>query len=235
LFERALSLDAHNVRALIGLAGAITWRVNQFWSDDPAGDIERAEKTIDEALALQPFNSSAHGWKSLILYAKRQWGPAIAEAETAIAQDPNNAGAYANAGFFKMFLGHAEDGFAGLETALRLSPRDPLVPNWQSMMCHLHANLAQWEQAIEWGNKSIAGNPRNVYALVVLAAANAWAGRENEAKEAVAQLQKLYPGITVRAFASPDWSDNPTFLARGERFIEGLLKAGLPEGQAKTN
>ena len=52
---------------------------------------------------------------------------------------------------------------------------------------------------------------------------------------AVAQLQKLYPGITVRGFAGPDWSDNPTFLARGERLIEGLLKAGLPEGQARTN
>jgi hypothetical protein len=35
-----------------------------------------------------------------------------------------------------MFLGHTEDGFAGLETALRLSPRDPNVPLWQFYMCH---------------------------------------------------------------------------------------------------
>ena len=93
LFERALSLDANNVRAMIGLAGALTWRVNQFWSADPGGDIARAEKAIDAALALQPGNWSAHGWKSRLLYAKRQWGPAIAEAETAIALDHNDAGA----------------------------------------------------------------------------------------------------------------------------------------------
>ena len=110
LFERALSLDANNVRAMIGLAGALTWRVNQFWSADPGGDIARAEKAIDAALALQPGNSSAHGWKSRLLYAKRQWGPAIAEAETAIALDHNNAGAHADAGFFKVFLGRSEDG-----------------------------------------------------------------------------------------------------------------------------
>jgi hypothetical protein len=60
-----------------------------------------------------------------------------------------------------MFLGHSEDGFAGLETALRLSPRDPLVPWWQFNMCHLHTHLAQWEQAIvrqvdrEWQRRHV--------------------------------------------------------------------------------
>ena len=41
----------------------------------------------------------------------------IAEAETVIADDPNNAVAHAQIGFSKMFLGHAEDGFADVETA----------------------------------------------------------------------------------------------------------------------
>jgi hypothetical protein len=31
--------------------------------------------------------------------------------------DPNYAPAYAAAGFFKIYLGRAEDGFAGVETA----------------------------------------------------------------------------------------------------------------------
>ena len=50
---------------------------------------------------------------------------AIAEAETAIADDPNNARAIAMASFYRMYLGHAEDGVVGQETALRLSPHDP--------------------------------------------------------------------------------------------------------------
>jgi tetratricopeptide (TPR) repeat protein len=64
----------------------------------PAGDIARAEKTIDAALTLQPDSSAAHCAKGQVLFAKRQSGPAIAEYETAIALDRNNAAAYAQAG-----------------------------------------------------------------------------------------------------------------------------------------
>ena len=126
----------------------------------------------------------------------------------------NNADAYAAASFFKMFLGHSEDGFAGVETALRLSPRDPSAHFWQFFMCHLHTHLAQWEQAIEWCSKSIAGDPTDFFPLVDLAAANAWLGHDKEAKEAAAQLQKVYPGFTVQTWAGIHWTDDPTFNAQ---------------------
>ena len=153
----------------------------------------------------------------------------------AIADDRNWADSHAAAGFFKMLLGHSEDGFAGVETALRLSPRDPNVPDWQFYMCHLHTHLAQWEQAIEWCSKSIAGNPQNCFPFVDLAAANAWAGHDKEAKDAAAQLQKVYPGFTVQTWAGIHWSDDPTFNAQYQRIVEGLRKAGVPEGDKKTN
>ena len=184
---------------------------------------------------FQPDNSLAHSTKGWLFFAKRQWGQAIAEAETAVTEDRNNADAHAAASFFNMWLGHSENGFAGVETALRLSPRDPNVPEWQFFMCHLHTHLAQWEQAIEWCNKSIAGDPSDFYPLVDLAAANAWAGHDKEAKEAVAQLQKVYPGFTVQTWAGIHWTDDPTFNAQYARIVEGLRKAGVPEGEKKTN
>ena len=162
-------------------------------------------------------------------YGKRQYSQGIAEADAAIAADPNNAWAHAFAGFWKLYLGRAEDGFPGLETAFRLSPRDPGVPYWQQQVCVLHNFLAQWEQAIEWCEKARAGAPANVYTLVHLAAANAGAGHDKEAKEAVAQLQKFYPGYTVQRYAGTHFSDDPTFSAQRARIVEGLRKAGLPE------
>ena len=235
LFERALSLDANNIQAMTGLTNVLATRVNNFWSEDRAADIGRAEKTIDAAIALQPDNSSAHRQKALVYMDKGQWGPAIAEAETAIANDQNSAMAHAQASFWKMFLGRSEDGFAGVETALRLSPRDSYVPWWQYYMCALHAKLAQWDQAIEWCNKAIAGNPQNWFPYVDLAAANAWAGHDKEAKEAAAQLQKVYPGFTVQTWAGIHWTDDPTFNTQNQRITEGLRKAGIPEGEKKTN
>jgi adenylate cyclase len=235
LFERALALDPHNLLAMTGLAGVLQERVGQFASKDPPADIARADGLINAVLAIQPDNSWPHGIKAWLFFAKRQFGPATAEAETAIAEDPNYADAYAAAGFFQLFLGQSEKGFASVEKALRLSPRDPGVPFWQFFMCHLHSHLAQWEQAIEWCSKSTAGDPTNFFPLVDLAAANAWLGHDREAKEAAAQLQKVYPGFTVQTWAGHHFSDDPTFDAQFQRVLEGLRKAGLPEGEKKTD
>ena len=235
VFERALALDPHNLRAMTGLAGVLQERVAQFASKDPPADIARADELLNAVLAIQPDNSWAHGIKAWLFFVKRQFGPATAEAETAIAEDPNYADAYAAEGFFQLFLGHSEKGFASVERALRLSPRDPGVPFWQFFMCHLHSHLAQWEQAIEWCSKSTAGDPTNFFPLVDLAAANAWLGRDREAKEAAAQLQKVYPGFTVQTWAGHHFSDDPTFDAQFQRVLEGLRKAGLPEGEKKTD
>ena len=73
------------------------------------------------------------------------------------------------------------------------------------------------------------GRARVFYPLADLAAANAWAAHDKEAKEAAAQLQKVYPGFTVQTCAAIHWSDDPTYNARDARIIEGLRKAGLPE------
>ena len=235
LFERALALDGQNVPALIGLSAALNSRVVGLASENPAIDIARAQLTIDRALAVEPDNSAAHMVKGDLFFDDHQIRPAIAEAKAAIQFDPNNADAHAQASFWNMFVGRSEDGFTGVETALRLSPRDPFKPFWQFYMCHLHTHLAQWEEAIDWCSKSISNDARNFYPLVDLAAANAWAGHDKEAKEAAAQLQKVYPGFTVQTWAGIHWTDDPTFNAQYARIVEGLRKAGLPEGDKKTN
>jgi adenylate cyclase len=236
LFERALELDPQFVPAMVGLAFSLAVRVTNLRSNDPKGDVARAEDWAERAVVAEPDNSVAHLAKAYVLgFGKRQWALAIAEADAAIAADPNNAEAHAQRGFWKMFLGQSEDGFSGLETAFRLSPRDPDVPIWQYNMCGLHAHLAQWEQAIEWCEKAHAGAPEFWYPLAELAAADAWVGHDKEAKEAAAQLQKVYPGFTVQTWAGRHRSDDPTYNVRDARIVEGLRKAGLPEGEKKTN
>jgi adenylate cyclase len=235
LSERALALDPQYEPAMVDLSFALNDRVGSLWSQDPEGDIARADKLADSALALQPGDAWAHMAKAQVFFTKRQWKAAISQTEAALADDPNNPSAHANLSFWNMFLGHSEDGFAGVETALRLSPRDPGVPGWQFYMCHLHTHLAQWEKAIEWCGKSIASGNASMFPFVDLAAANAWAGHDKEAKETVAQLRKLYPDFTVQSWAGIHWSDDPTFNEQYARIVEGLRKAGLPEGEKKTN
>jgi adenylate cyclase len=237
LFEKALSLDAKNIRALIGLSAELS-SLDDFGSESDA-QRARAEQLIDAALALQPDNSLAHYTKSLFYNGKHQWGQAIAEAEKALVDDPNNASAHAQIGFYKMYLGHAADSLADVATALRLSPRDPNVTWWQYFVCHFHSHLEQWEQAIEWCNKSIASGNETQWPYTDLAAAHGWLGHAKEAKEAAAQVLKYDPEFTIQGWIESPlhdrWNGDPKFKAQLDRIVEGARKAGIPEGEQKTN
>ena len=77
-----------------------------------------------------------------------------------------------------------------------------------------------------------SGNPDAMRSasLVDLAAANAWAGHDKEAKDAVARLRKARPGFTLqKLWPRIRWTDNPDFKAQWARIVEGLRKAGLPD------
>jgi hypothetical protein len=104
-------------------------------------------------------------------------------------------------------------------------------------MCHAHAHLAHWEQVIQWCEKSALGSPRFWYPWIDLAAANASLAHDREAGDAAARLQKLFPGITVQTWAgvAAQISSDPTFAAQIQRIAEGARKAGVPEGEQKTN
>jgi adenylate cyclase len=228
-FQRALALDPQNARAMKDLAAALVMTKNNRWSDDPEGDIVRAGDLVDAALAMRRFDSEAHQIKGMVLAAQHKWGAAIAEAENAIVQNPNNARAYADIGFWSLFVGRSKDGFASIEKAFRLSPRDPATPTWHAMACFLHLSLAEWEQAINACNRSLAGQSSRWYSLVGLAVANAWMGHESAAKDALAELDKVYPGFTVQAWVREQLLDDSPSGQRWPMIAEGLRKAGLPE------
>jgi hypothetical protein len=90
-------------------------------------------------------------------------------------------------------------------------------------------SLAEWEQAVEWCEKSIATNANNWAPHVALVSARGWLRRDADAKAAIAELLKLKPGFTVQSWANINWSDDPTFQREYLRITEGLRMAGLPE------
>lgn len=153
---------------------------------------------------------------------------ALDELETAIALDRNFALAYGEVGITKIQLGRSEEAFVPLETAIRLSPRDPQLNIWYYRICHAHEHLAHDAEAIEWCRKSVAIAPF-WFAYVNLAASYAYMGQQAEARAAVAELLRLQPGFTVHRWASTPYSNNPLWLKQYARITEGLRKAGLPE------
>ena len=177
---------------MVGLAFSLAVRVTDLRSNDPKGDVARAEDWAERAVVAEPDNSVAHLAKAYVLgFGKRQWAQAIAEADAAIAADPNNAEAHAQRGFWKMFSRPKRGRL--LRARNRVSPkssRSGPSPFGSTIFAASTRILAQWEQAIEWCEKAHAGAPEFWYPLAELAAANAWAGHDKEAKEAAAQLRE---------------------------------------------
>ena len=229
LLERALLFDRGNIHAMTGLALALLRRAYDGWSNDFDSDMTRAEGIVSRALALQPGSSWLHHAYANVLAKKRQWRAAIAENETAIAYDPNNAAARATLGLHKMYIGRCEEGIGDIQTAIRSSPHDGSVPNWQAYLCRLNNQLGRWDEAIEWCRRSSAQNPELFEPWFGLAVAHAWAGHADEARDAVARLQEVRRGFTIENVQSEDQrTDNALFKAQLVRIVEGLRKAGLP-------
>jgi adenylate cyclase len=229
-FERALRIDPQLPTALTGLSLTLCDRGFALSIGNPGEDADRAEAVASQALLAHPDYAEAHLAKGCVLELKKQYDAAIAEYQATIAGDRNFAAAYASATFLNIYKGHAAEAFSGLETALRLSPRDPFRYWWEYQICHLHTHLTQWDQAIEWCRKSVATQPMWL-AYVDLAADYAWTGRDADARAAVAELLKLSPGYTVQKFANVKLTDNPTFNQEFQRIVDGLRKAGLTEGE----
>jgi hypothetical protein len=83
-------------------------------------------------------------------------------------------------------------------------------------------------------NKSVASGNQTQWPYSDLAAAHGWLGHMKEAKEAAAQVLKFDPDFTIQGWID-HWSDDPTFNAQLQRIVEGARKAGIPEGEKKTN
>jgi|SRR5271163_35655 adenylate cyclase len=131
--------------------------------------------------------------------------------------------------------GRSQDGITDIETALRLDPHSSDAPLWQSGLCYLRAHLGQWEKAIEQCEKAVAANPADNGSLADLAASYSWAGHDKEAKETAAELHARDPKFIEGMHTYMDAHDDPTYKAEMARLFEGLRKAGLPEGEAKSN
>jgi adenylate cyclase len=230
-YEQALKLDPTLPRAQAGLAFVLANLAGYPGATDRDAYLDRADRLADQALSAQPDYAYFLFAKAWVLFFKKQNEAAILEAEAAIKSDPNIATAYALLGTMKGTAGRPEQGFADIETAIRLSPRDPLMWLWDLGICALHIQLAQWDQAIAPCQQAAAANPKLWQAHFELAAAYGWLGREPEAKAEVAEILKLVPGATVKhaLSSSSNFSDNPVFLQQKAREAEGWRKAGLPE------
>jgi adenylate cyclase len=197
-----------------------------------ATDIERAERFVEQVLAVSPRHPLAHFAKAQVLRSRGDFAAAIPEYEIAIAANRNWVVAIANLGLCKFFAGSIEEAIPAQQQAIRLSPRDPRLPNWYWRIGMVHLLQSRPEEAIPWLEKARSANPRLPGVRGWLASAYALIGDGERAAAELAEARKLggdrfYSSI-ARLLGARFWPPAIRDLAEAT-FFEGLRQAGLPE------
>ena len=229
-FGRALALDPNNVEALVGGALIDMVRSIIFVGDDRAARLAAAEAASTRALSLAPNYAWAHYVLGAVQMATNRAAKGIAEFERAMTLDRNLAMAHAHIGFAKYVMGRAEETEAHVEEALRLSPRDSYAYLWLAWAGTAKLALGHYEEAAARLQRAVEINGNTSFLHFLLAAALAHLGRPEEARSATQSGLALDPAFTIRRLRLGALGNDPIYLAQRERFVDGMLKAGVPEG-----
>src|SRR6266481_9152263 len=121
MFEKAVALDPKyaDANAGIGWTYLIEWVWQWSWDRQA---LEHASEMAQRALALDDSLPQAHGILSQIYLLKKQHDQAIAEAERAIALNPNRADGYVDLALILRFSGRAGEAVELMKKAMRLNP-----------------------------------------------------------------------------------------------------------------
>jgi tetratricopeptide (TPR) repeat protein len=185
--------------------------------------LDRALDAARRALVLDPTCQLGHQHLAAAYFHRHELDAFSAEAERAIALNPNNAWTL---GWMGLRLEHAGDerGIAWVRKAMQLEPFFPTTVNFS--LAHHHFEKGEYEEALA------AARRLNVPALfwtpIYLAAIYAELGRDREARSALEELLRVYPDFNVERYTDEARKWNyPDDSIR--RWVAALRKAGLPE------
>ncbi|WP_027522279.1 adenylate/guanylate cyclase domain-containing protein [Bradyrhizobium sp. Ec3.3] len=229
-FERALSLDPECIEALVGTATVHLNRGANFSGDDRINPLATAEATLIKAVSVAPYHAVAHMQLGAVYIFTNRSAQGIAECEQALVLDRNLASAHAWIGLAKHILDRPAETENHVREALRLSPSDVFAYRWMMWAGIANVNLNAHAKAVTWLRRSIDANRNFPLANFHLACALALLGSIEEAQAAAKAGLALNPSFSIRRFQLQAPGDNPTFLAKRERFYEGMRIAGVPEG-----
>jgi adenylate cyclase len=218
MLEKAIELDAQYARAYSTLGWTYYWAWLAQWNPDPQ-TLEQALTLAQKAIALD--DSRAHGLLAGIYLQKKQYEPALTEAERAAALEPNSFG-YTVLGTVLNYMGRPEEAVEMVEKAIRLDPRSPVAS--LSILGQTYRLMGRYEEAIAAHKRALTANPNYVYCYVHLASMYGELGREAEARAAAAEILRLSPNFSVDSLRQRLPYKDPAVL---ERHLEALRRAGL--------
>jgi TolB-like protein/class 3 adenylate cyclase/cytochrome c-type biogenesis protein CcmH/NrfG len=223
--KMAVELDPNYSRAHAALARAYGYSMDKGFDLELGWSNARSLRDKHLQIAMKDQTPYTHRAVAKARLYQRKYEEAIAAAERAHALAPNDTDSQFSMARVLIFAGRPAEGLEFLHKAMRHNPNYPAWYLWFVGLAQF--SLEQYEEAVSSYERLLKRNPKS--SIWILAAAHAHLGRQQKAADVITKYGKrrgnLGPGVPVenmlKYFPFRESKD-------ADRFIDGLLKAGLP-------
>ncbi|MEJ2092358.1 MAG: tetratricopeptide repeat protein [Syntrophobacterales bacterium] len=222
LAEEAIALDPDYAWAYYALGRTYTLDVWLGTTKSPKQSIAKAMELFQKAIALDDIFTEAYSRLGFLYSMTRQYDKGIAEAEKAVALNPNSATARFYLGKTLYFAGREQESIPEYKKAMRLNPLPPSAYAWSLGISY--ARTGQYEEAITWCEKAVRQEPNDLLAHIIMTVVYSWSGREEKARAEAAEVLRIQPKFSLEKFGKKLSYKKEEGR---ERFINALRKAGL--------
>ncbi len=222
LLEEVISLDSSYALAhcILGLT-----HILDIWLGSSKSPIESAMRGVElyqKAIALDSTLASAHVHLGYVYAAMiRQHDKGIAEAEKALTLAPNSADVVLLYAIILTYAGRWDEAIPLFREALRLNPIPP--NHYYRHFAVVLRETGQYDEAISLLKKAIKQEPDDIFSHLVLTSVYSYAGRQEEARAAAAEVLRIKPTFRIEQLPQGTHRD----LAIVEHENEALRHAGL--------
>ena len=226
LLEELLTHEPDNAVALGDLAFSLHFAAIFGWTDSPSAAMARMSELAQRAVESDDQDAAAHTSLAIHDLFSGRHDDAMRRLRRAIELNPNSSFAHGYVGVVHAFGGDHDLAIETVQEAMRLSPRDLLMVIWRVVEGWAHLGAGRFDRAAESARLAIGWNAAFADAHAILASALGHAGRLDEARAALDECVRHFPGLTLR---DPRLTRPFRRAVDQERFLDGLRRAGLAE------
>ncbi len=224
LLRRAIGIEPGYARAHAVLAWAVWWAALCYWRPDMREAHAEAAEHAGNAISLDPAEPWARMTLGLCLSTALQHERALVELRAALDLNPNFALGRTAHGWALLRAGHFEDAIAETGKALRMSPTDSFAGIYTAIHGLALLGARRFGDALPCMRASVAafaGYPGHYNTLISCCG---HLGLLDEARAFIEARNRVGPPLRAGTLRRKLGG-----FAHCEVFVEGLLKAGVPE------
>ena len=225
LLTRAVQLDASSAFAHAYLANGHYRMLQLQWTVDRESDLHAVVEHAERAVACDPMDANGYLFQSLACSLQGRPDDVLTNLRRAVELNPSMPVARSLLGQFLGIAGRTEEGLRELDTAIRLSPKDPQLWTFHAGKAVVYFNARRYEESRSASEKALEVDPEfaSATAFSNIAATSGLLGDLPRARAALEDTLRVWPNMSAATFRTVFASipDGPV-----EEFFRGMRLAG---------